>query len=458
MSQNPIIYKHILQNMTEGIIFVDANDRIVFINGAAEEIRGIEAENFIGRSLLSIHSPKTAQRIQTLLNGLRNGSIKESKRIIHVKGLYFENCYYPVKSPDGTYVGAFMISTDITDRQQLKSENQSLKENIISSGFNGYIGISPSMTTLIRTIGAIANLDSTVLITGESGTGKELVARNIHNNSYRKDKKMIAVNCAAFPEHLVESELFGYKKGAFTGAIKDHSGKFQLADNSTIFLDEVGDLPLAVQAKLLRVLQERCITMLGSEKEIKVNVRVIAATNKNLKEMVENGTFRDDLFYRLNVINIPVPPLRERKDDILSMADYFVKKFSMQMGKNVRGINKEAQNVLSQYSYPGNVRELENSIEHGVAFCSTEFITISDLPKQFIVETSAKNSPDNQSPITPKSKKSNSEFISLADAKEKSEQTVILEALTRTGGRKGEAAKLLNISRKTLWDKLKQIK
>ncbi len=454
------VYQHILENMVDGVIFADADDRVSFVNSAAEKIRGIKAENFIGRPILTFHSPNSAERIAELLQRLKDGSLQQARRVIEVKGCYFENSYYPVRNPSGTYLGTLLVSRDITVRQQLQHENQTLKQRMVCGSFEGFVSISSAMSPVFQTIGAVAGLDSTVLITGESGTGKELVAAAIHRNSSRKERAMVTVNCAALPEQLVESELFGYQRGAFTGAVSNHRGKFEQADRGTIFLDEIGDLPLSAQAKLLRVLQERTVSRLGSEKDIKVDVRIIAATNRNLQQLVADGLFREDLYYRLHVITLPVPPLRERKEDILPMAEFFVKRFSERMERSRLGVCEATRTVLLSYDYPGNVRELEHAIERAVALCPGDCISPADLPEHFLAARS--NGPVVRSQpaaawAADQYRPDDGGTSSLADAREESERRLILDALTRTGGRKAEAAKLLNISRKTLWEKLKGI-
>lgn len=449
----PSIFQAILESMGEGIIFADADGTLVFINETAEKIREISAAKFIGRSLLSIHSPASAERIGTLLNGLKDGSIPQSRRVIEVKGKYFENSYYPIRQPNDFFLGTLLVSRDITEKQRLKEENQALRENMnLGALFDGFVGASTAMLKVFRTINVAAPLNSTILITGESGTGKELVAAAIHKASKRCQKQMITVNCAAIPDNMVESELFGYGRGAFTGAVTSHRGKFEQADGSTIFLDEIGDLPANAQAKLLRVLQDRLVVRLGSEKQINVDVRIIAATNQNLKKLVEQGRFREDLFYRLNVITIQTPPLRERREDILSLAEFFVNKFAKSMNKHIMGISEGARSLLLSHDYPGNVRELENAIERSVALSSGTDIAPQDLPADFV---SANSSGDH--PTQPPRTASGSERRGLFHVRGNSEQQAILDALSQTNGRKAEAAKLLNISRKTLWQKMKQV-
>ena len=241
------------------------------------------------------------------------------------------------------------------------------------------IGESNAVKNVKKMISMVAGKEATVLITGPSGTGKELVVRAIHALSNRSDKRLVAINCAAFPENLLESELFGHEKGAFTGADKAKQGRFELADGGTLFLDEIGEMPLTMQVKLLRVLEEKKIERLGSVKEIPLDIRIIAATNRVLEKMVAEGSFREDLYYRLNVVSIKVPPLSERQGDIMLLADNFIRKFSQKSGKNVKGISAGAAEVLTNYSWPGNVRELENMIERGVILCQSNSLSEEDL-------------------------------------------------------------------------------
>ena len=446
------IYQAILESMGEGIIFVDAEDRLIFINHTAEMIRGIKAEKLIGKSLLSIHSPQTAAQIGRLIASLKDGSTSQLKRIIEVRGQYFENSYFPIRHSDNTYLGTLMVSRDITEKQRLKEENQLLREQMnLGSAFEGFVGGSQAMLQLFMTISTIASLDSTILVTGESGTGKELVAAAIQKHSKRCTMPIVKVNCAALPEHLVESELFGHERGAFTGAISSHRGKFQQAHGGTIFLDEVGDLPLGAQAKLLRVIQEKRVVRVGGEREIELDVRIIAATNKNLKALVASDRFREDLYYRLNVITIHVPPLRERREDIILLAEHFLRHFAEKMGRPLLGLCETTNHVLLNYDYPGNVRELQHAIERGVAFCSGEYLVPQDLPVAFL-STKIENTPtfghEGDDSLS---------LRSLSHSMENLERQMILDALTKTRGQKSEAARLLNISRKTLWQKLKQM-
>ena len=266
-------------------------------------------------------------------------------------------------------------------KARLEKENVYLQEEIRTEhNFEEIVGNSPALLAVLHKVEQVAPTDSTVLISGETGTGKELIARAIHNRSARKDRPLVKVNCSAISAGLVESELFGHVKGAFTGALERRSGRFELADGGTIFLDEVGELPLETQVKLLRVLQEREFEPVGSSQPVRVNVRVIAATNRNLEESIKTGSFRDDLFYRLNVFPVEVPPLRERRSDISKLATFFVFHYSKKLGKNIEGISQDTMDRISGYSWPGNVRELQNIIERAVILCQQPILELkSDL-------------------------------------------------------------------------------
>lgn len=436
--------------MGEGIIFADADDRIRYINATAEEIRGIIAANYLGRSIVSIHSPASEGRIRRLIAGLKSGDIPFSTRVIQVRNKFFENSYYPIREEGGVYVGTLLVSRDITEKERLKEENSTLREQVRADfACGGMIGRSLAMQPVFHMIKATASLDSTILISGESGTGKELVACAIHQMSQRHKNPFVKVNCAALPETLLESELFGHERGAFTGAVRERKGKFELAHLGTIFLDEIGEMPLAAQAKLLRVIQGKTLERIGGSREIAVDVRIIAATNKDLRREVERGAFREDLFFRLNVIPVHLPPLRERREDIIPLADHFLAVYAERMRKPVRSIEPEARKALLDYDYPGNVRELENALERGVALSRGESITLADLAPYFVTASPARS--------TVTAPRRTAPAATLSRAVSDAEQEAIHEALRTTGNRKGEAAKLLGISRKTLWEKLKQM-
>ncbi len=301
----------------------------------------------------------------------------------------------------------------------------------------GIIGKSPAMRRVFEMLPRIARAPSNVLITGESGTGKELVARAIHRLSPRKDKPFIAVNCGGIPPNLLESELFGYKAGAFTGATRDKEGLFQKAHQGTIFLDEIGEIPPEVQVKLLRVVQEKVVMPLGATKEVKVDVRIISATNRDLEKEVLAGNFREDLYYRLNVISLHLPPLRERKEDIPLLVEHFLRKYAQKMGKEIEGISDFALKALLEYDFPGNVRELENIIERSVALETGPLI----LPESLALSRrkEKENSQDFEIKLPP-------EGLDLEEFLARIEISLLKQALARTGGNKTEAARLLGLN------------
>ncbi len=331
------------------------------------------------------------------------------------------------------------------EKKRLEKENIALKTQIEARySFQNIIGSSQGMREVFRIMRHAASSDSNVLITGESGTGKELVARAIHSNSVRARRKFVALNCGAIPEGLIESELFGYVKGAFTGAVSDKKGLIEEADGGTLFLDEIGDLPLSLQVKLLRVLQEGEFIRLGDTHPRRVNIRVIAATNMDLKKAMAEKRFREDLYYRLNVIPIELPPLRERKEDIPILVNYFIEKHRKKVpNKVISGISKEAMHALMKYHFPGNVRELENAIEYAIAFTTGPFIDKDDLPK-YILEEKALSSVKEKIPLIP-----------LREAKAQFEREIIIAALIEARGNISEAARLLRIHRQNLQQKIR---
>ncbi|UPU34716.1 sigma 54-interacting transcriptional regulator [Geomonas paludis] len=443
------VYRAILTSMGEGIIFADHTNRIVCVNAAAEQIRGIDAANYLGRDLLAIHSPPARSRIADILASLRSGTLAFHTRPLEVKGRIFENSYYPIKDGDDRFVGTLMVSRDITEREHLKEENSVLRDQLLSEyTCGGMIGRSPAMQPVFQMIRSTAPLDSTILITGESGTGKELVARELHGKSRRSGSPLIKINCAALPENLLESELFGFEKGAFTGALKERKGKFEQAHRGTLFLDEIGELPLSAQAKLLRVLQEKTVERIGGSREIQVDVRIVAATNRDLRQDVAAGQFREDLFYRLNVIPIELPPLRERLEDILPLATVFLSRFAAEMGRPELKLSREAKEALLNHRYPGNVRELKNAMERATALCTGNILMLDDLPAEF--RCGAFAAPEAEALRDP------AQGSVLASKLDDREAELIEQALAVTGHRRAEAARLLGISRKTLWKKMKR--
>ncbi|ROQ92301.1 sigma-54-dependent transcriptional regulator [Desulfosoma caldarium] len=333
---------------------------------------------------------------------------------------------------------------------QLRAENQELREQLARLRLPEIIGKSPAMERLVELLALVAPSEATVLITGESGTGKSLVARAIHANSRRSQGPLVEVNCAAIPENLMETELFGHDKGAFTGADKARRGRFAQADGGTIFLDEVGELSLPMQAKLLRVLQDGQIQRVGSDQPHVVDVRILAATNRDLQGMIQYGAFREDLYYRLNVVTVEVPPLRQRKDDIPLLVDHFLKTFAAKNKRTVRGITPRAMDLLVKYDWPGNVRELENVMERAVILLRSDYLTEAELPLHLQRAT-----PSDPSSLESKATPEELEPVSSMTLAEM-EKHLIERVLEETGGNKSEAARRLGITRRTLRLKLKK--
>ena len=334
------------------------------------------------------------------------------------------------------------------ERERLKTENINLRQKMEKIqnkySFDSIVAKSEAMAKVFDLVAKVAEHKTTVLITGESGTGKELIARSIHTNSRQKDGPMVSINCGGIPENLLESELFGYKKGAFTDATRDKPGRFDEAHKGTLFLDEIGELPFPLQVKLLRVLQEEEITPLGGSGARKVDVRIIAATSKDLAQEVKRGNFREELYYRINVWRIHLPPLRERKGDLSLLTGYFVDQFNKKLGKSVDGLSSHAMGVIMDYHWPGNVRQLENTIERAVLLAGGRWITPEDLPSNLMKNRKSLESIDG------------SEELSIKLATRRLQRDYITKALRRTAGNKTQAAKLLEISRPMLISKIKE--
>ncbi len=317
---------------------------------------------------------------------------------------------------------------------ELEDENRKLKQGGLDSPLDGVVASSPEMLKVCRTVEKISGVEVTALLLGESGTGKEVIAKAIHQLSPRAEQNFVAINCAAIPENLLESELFGYEKGAFTGAAKRTIGKIEHANNGTLFLDEIGDLPMSLQAKLLRFLQERVIERLGGRDEIPIDVRVICATNQNLEELIKSGGFREDLYYRVSEVVINLPPLRDRKGDAVVIAKNFLNRFAKQYGRNIKGFSADGIGAIESYSWPGNVRELENKLKRSVVMADGEFVTAEDL------ELDADNT--EQMPFN------------LRQVRDEAERGCIVNAIAYTEGNISQAAELLGVTRPTLYTML----
>lgn len=336
-------------------------------------------------------------------------------------------------------------------KKALKTHESKLKGPSDSEVHSDLISQSPKMREVLMIIRKVSDSPSTVLITGESGTGKELVARALHQNSSRNKNPFITINCSAIPAPLIESELFGYEKGAFTGAVTSKPGRFELADTGTLFLDEIGEISLEMQSKLLRALQESELERVGGIETIKIDIRLIAATNKDLFEEVKKGNFREDLYYRLNVVPVYLPPLRERKEDFPHLIDFFIRKYNKKLGKNIHSVDRRAMELLVNYKWPGNIRELENVLERMILLSDREILTIENIPSE-ISQLSDITIPF----ITPDMLSGGSFKDIVKETTQKIEKDLIISALKKTHGNVTKAAKSLGISRKSLQNKIKR--
>jgi len=429
----------ILNSIADGVFTTDHEGKITFINKAAEEITGFSSKEALGYFCFDIFRADICQSRCALKE-----TLKTKKEIIDLPATILKKGGQKVpisistavlRNEKGQIIGGVETFRDLSVIEELKKElfQKYTLGDIISKNYliHDIFNILPN----------IAESDSTVLIQGASGTGKELFAKAIHNLSRRKGKPFIKVNCGALPDTLLESELFGYIKGAFTDAKKDKPGRFALANGGTIFLDEVGDMSPSLQVKLLRVLQEKEFEPLGATSPRKTDVRIIAATNKDLSKLISEGKFRDDLFYRLNVVKIELPPLSQRREDIPLLIDAFIQKFNAKMGKQITGMSDEALRLLLKHDYPGNIRELENIIEHAFVLCRGERIDFDCLPKE-ITEGQKGDYP--------------SMLLQEETPFEKAETEVIEKILKKYDGNRIKTAQELGIDRTTLWRKIKK--
>ncbi|MFH1147163.1 MAG: sigma-54 dependent transcriptional regulator [Pseudomonadota bacterium] len=396
---------------------------------------------FDGMQVLKHITDNSPESICIIVTGY--GTIKNAVEAIKLGA--FDYLTKPLKSEE------ILICIDrALNYRNLKRENTTLKKQLNTRySYENIIGDSEKIQEVFRLIEKVAQTDSTVLIMGESGTGKELIAHAVHYQSDRRDKPFIPVNCGAIPEDLLESELFGHEKGAFTHAIRTRIGRFELANSGTIFLDEIGDMSPNLQVKILRVLQDHQFERIGGTRTIKTDIRVIAATNKNLEEAVELGRFREDLYYRLHVIPIFVPPLRERTSDIPLLVHHFLQNFNKSKKKSIKSISKEVLQCFMYYNWPGNVRELENMIERLIILANEDKITLRDLPERLRSQRSEESAGQTNIP---------DEGISFNLAVDEFERNLILQALDRTNWVKNKAAQLLNLNRTTLIEKMKKQK
>jgi len=424
---------------------------VVLLDVNMPRMTGIEALKEI-----KAHDPSIMVLILTAFSNIRDAV--EATRLGAYN--YLEK---PVKSDNLVY----MIDQAFRSQNMVKSLSYSAPVFNLPSG-NEFVGQSNEMKKIFSVIDRLARVDTAVLIRGESGTGKELVAQSLHYNGPRKDNRFVAVNCSAIPESLMESEFFGHEKGAFTGADSRKIGKFQYAEGGTLFLDEIGEIPASMQVKLLRVLQEKKFTPVGSNREIEMNVRIVAATNRNLEQMIKEGTFREDLFYRLNVLPVQLPPLRDRKNDIEALAKYFIEKFNQRYKKQVKGLSEDALASMKAHRWPGNIRELENVMEHAFVLETTDLITLAALPEKIrsndpFVAAGEKGAAkialgDGAVPMEGDtlSFKMNIQKFDFQASKEEFEKQFLISALRAFKGKINQTALHANIPKKTLLRKLEK--
>jgi PAS domain S-box-containing protein len=453
LQQREMEVRQMLDFMPHLIVVFGPNHERLYANRAALDYRGIRLDEW--REAITVH-PDDKERVREYADraSLTRGPYDLEVRLRNAEGHYrwFLARYSPMLDDNGQIKYWYVALTDIEDRkrteERLQGENATLREEIDqTSMFEEIVGTSPALQTVLSRVSRVAPSDATVLITGETGTGKELIARGLHRRSSRGSRPFISVNCAAIPRELIPSELFGHERGAFTGATQRRLGRFELADGGTIFLDEIGELAPDTQIALLRVLQEREFERIGGSQSIRVNVRVIAATNRDLKTAVANGTFRQELFYRLNVFPIAVPPLRERKEDILMLVEYFIQRYANKAGKTIRSIDKKTLEILQSYDWPGNIRELQNVIERSVILTFGDVLSIDQL--WLSNETSRPNAVVQPSRA----------FAAVPEPRTEREiiERVLAETRGRVSGPSGAAAKL-RVPASTLASRIKVLK
>jgi len=428
----------ILNSINEGVFTVDTSWCITAFNHAAEQITGIKSQEAIGRPCHEMFRANICETACALRQTIKTGKpiVNAMAYIINKAGgrTPIRISTALLKDSSGKIIGGVETFQDLSQIEQLRKELEARYT------FEDIIGKSPAMMNLFQTMPQIAKSDSTVLIEGASGTGKELFARAIHNLSNRKKRRFVAINCAALPDTLLESELFGYKAGAFTGARKDKPGRFALADGGTIFLDEIGDISTAMQVRLLRVLQERYIEPLGSVEPLQIDVRIVAATNQSLDKLVKSGTFREDLFYRIRVIYLNLPSLRQRREDIPLLTNHLIAKFNHIQNKNIAGVTEEVMARMMEHNYPGNVRELENIIEQAFVLCRSGLIELHHLPPEL-------------RPTGPTLISEGSASLTLKSM----ERVLISETLHKHKGNRTRAAQSLGVNGSTLYRKIKSL-
>ncbi len=437
--ENDKFFQAILNSISEGVMTIDKDWRIVSWNRAAEQIIGFHKEDVLGRECMKLFRTALCREHCPVDRALSCGhpyqdvevAISNNRgEIVHL----LVNAA-PLYDVDGQIIGGLETFRDVSQSHWMREELQA------HYGYTNIVGRSEAMKPVYEALASLIDTGTTVLIHGESGTGKELIARALHFQGPRREKSFVAINCSALSEGLLESELFGHAKGAFSGAIRDHLGKFELANGGTLFLDEIAEISPAIQVKLLRVLEEREFQRVGDNRNVKVDIRLITATNKDLYKKVLDGSFRDDLYYRLSVFPLHLPPLRDRIEDMPLLVGHLIKKFNKQMGRNIQGIADEVLEILETYQWPGNVRELANAVEHAFVHCKGCLIHPSDLPQNIVSAPPA---------IIPRKSPKARKSLDLV------EREIIVKELEAANWNKSIAARRLGMSRMTLWRKMEK--
>jgi PAS domain S-box-containing protein len=430
-------FETVLRCVADGVFTVDCDWRVTSFNRAAERITGVSAERALGRRCCDIFHSDLCEHACPIRETLETEQevIDRPARILTHRGrsVPISVSSAVLRAEDGTLLGAVETFRDLSTLEQLRREITSRYT------FEDIIGRSDAFQKIFALMPDIAASESTVLLEGPSGSGKELLARAIHNLSQRRRHPYVVVNCGTLPPNLFESELFGYKRGAFTDARTDKPGRITVAEGGTIFFDEVGDLPLETQVKLLRLLQEREYTPLGSVETLQANVRIVAATNRDLSTLVSQGRFRDDLYFRLAVVRLTIPSLARRREDVPYLVEHFVRRFNAKQGKRIQGVTPAVMQILMRHEFPGNVRELENIIEYAFVLCHNGLIDVCHLPDDL------KGSASSDGPLPAR-----------VTALQEGEALALRQAITRNGGHLGRTARELGISRTTLWRKMKR--
>jgi two-component system response regulator HydG len=440
-------WKTVVDTIQDGVMIVDTGGTIISVNRAFESITGYRKDEILGRSCTVLNC-SSCQIVREEENCywcvmFKKGQLRKQKCVVTRKDgkiIHIVKNASVLKDRRGVVTGAVETMTDVTDLIDKEIQIETFRRELRGEDrYYGMIGSSPSMQRVFDLIADAAQSDAPVIVYGESGTGKELVAKAIHEAGSRRTKPFVQVNCAALNESLLESELFGHVRGAFTGALRDRQGRFEAAHGGDIFLDEIGDLPLSTQVKLLRVLEEKVIERVGDNQPIPVDVRIISATNRDLRQLIDQGAFREDFYYRINVIPISVPPLREHVTDIPLLADAFFRRIQLKSGKPIQSISNETMEMLMRYLWPGNVRELKSAFEYAFVACQGAAIKPEHLPPNMLEQNGGARtiaeSPDNVD-----------EF----------KKQRLMTALHESGGNRSEAARLLGISRTSVWNQMKR--